>query len=271
MKTQEEVHSELCMLYSRRDVHAHSWARGELASQSLLDDIWGKIYALRWVLGKNIQWGVADQPDEKGEAGPFEKWPLMCYCYPGCEMPKAAAAPLADPTLKDLEGWDAIATPGPWLYKPEWLDWVLAVQDTRPGYTDDWLRIAERANQNPADRQQANFSLIAAMRNALPGLLARVRQAEAKALPSTLSDDLTFILGRPNFWCAPYARGLRALGQQIPTHAEEEQAAVIHWLLQHYLANPTDWREAVKADLEKATAALATSDGKETSSNEAAS
>jgi hypothetical protein len=92
MKTREEIHSELCMLYSRRDVYAHQWARNELTSQSLLDDIWGKIYALRWALGQNIQWGGNHQPQEKGEAGSFEQWPLMCYCYPGCELPKATLA-----------------------------------------------------------------------------------------------------------------------------------------------------------------------------------
>lgn len=91
MKTKEEIHSELCMLYSRRDVYAAEWARGELASQSLLDDIWGKIYALRWALGENIQSGGTYKPQEEGE-GPFKQWPLMSYCYPGCEVPTEPAA-----------------------------------------------------------------------------------------------------------------------------------------------------------------------------------
>jgi hypothetical protein len=179
MKTREEIHSELCMLYSRRDVYAHEWARNELTSQSLLDDIWGKIYALRWALGQNIQWGGNHQPQEKGEAGSFEQWPLMCYCYPGCKLPAAQPSPLPDIALEELEAWDRIATPGPWRYAPDWLDWVIGVQDTRPGYTDDVLRIVERPVNNSAGNYRADFALIAAMRNALPGLLARLRAAEA--------------------------------------------------------------------------------------------
>lgn len=89
------------------------------------------------------------------------------------------AAPLVDAVLTELEALEAIATPGPWLYAPDWLDWVIAVQDTRPGHTDDWQRIAERSTIQPADRQQANYKLIATMRNALPSLLARLRTAEA--------------------------------------------------------------------------------------------
>lgn len=93
---------------------------------------------------------------------------------------QAQPAPLADAELQQLADLEATATPGPWLYKPEWLDWVIGVQDTRPGYTDDLLRIAERASHQAADRTQANFRLIAALRNALPGLLARVGAAETK-------------------------------------------------------------------------------------------
>jgi hypothetical protein len=122
------------------------------------------------------------------------------------------------------------------------------------------LRIA-KMNGNKSDDLFAQA--IAAAWNATPSLAARVRQAEAKALPSVLNDDLIFILGHPNFLCAPYATALRGLGQQIPPKAEQEQAAVIHWLLQHYLANPTNWRQAAAADLDKAKQVVAASEGKE--------
>ena len=46
-----------------------------------------------------------------------------------------------------------------------------------------------------------------------------------------LNDDMIWILGRPNFWCASVANVLRQDGQEIKTKAEHEQAAVIHWLL----------------------------------------
>ena len=46
--------------------------------------------------------------------------------------------------------------------------------------------------------------------------------------------DTEWILGRPNFWCGSIAQGLRACGRDIPKHAEEEQAAVIYFLLEMY-------------------------------------
>lgn len=61
-----------------------------------------------------------------------------------------------------------------------------------------------------------------------------------------LDDDLRYILGRPNFWCYHLANALRAMGQEIARKAEEEQAAVIHWLLKAYFEHGPGWREAVE-------------------------
>lgn len=57
-----------------------------------------------------------------------------------------------------------------------------------------------------------------------------------------LDADLIEILGRPNFMCADLATRLRAGGHSIKTKAEHEQAAVIHFLLGHYLKHGSDWR-----------------------------
>lgn len=47
-----------------------------------------------------------------------------------------------------------------------------------------------------------------------------------------LTDDVKWILGKPNFWCGPIAHQLVRLGlAKIPARAEEEQAYVLHWLL----------------------------------------
>lgn len=46
-----------------------------------------------------------------------------------------------------------------------------------------------------------------------------------------LTDDVQWILGRPNFWCGPIAHRLVKLGHVIPAKAEAEQAYVLHWLL----------------------------------------
>ncbi|WP_296277832.1 hypothetical protein [Pseudomonas sp. UBA7530] len=61
-----------------------------------------------------------------------------------------------------------------------------------------------------------------------------------------LDDDLRYILGRPNFWCYSLANAMRAMGQEIARKAEEEQAAVIHWLLKAYFEHGPGWRDAVE-------------------------
>lgn len=65
-----------------------------------------------------------------------------------------------------------------------------------------------------------------------------------------LDEHLRFILGRPNFWCYHLANALRAMGHEIARKAEEEQAAVIHWLLNAYFEHGPGWREAVEKIME---------------------
>lgn len=72
---------------------------------------------------------------------------------------------------------------------------------------------------------------------------------DTRALPP-LDDDLIEILGRPNFACAELATLLRAGGHTIENKAEREQAAVIHFLLEHYLKHGADWHERVGAAFE---------------------
>jgi hypothetical protein len=57
-----------------------------------------------------------------------------------------------------------------------------------------------------------------------------------------LNAHTRMILGQPNFACAPVAHMLRIMGYVIPQKAEEEQAAVIHWLLSIYLEHGQTWR-----------------------------
>ena len=58
-----------------------------------------------------------------------------------------------------------------------------------------------------------------------------------------LDDETRWILGRPNFWCAPIARLLRVLGHRIEERAEDEQAATIHWMLSLYEEHGAGWRD----------------------------
>ena len=69
-----------------------------------------------------------------------------------------------------------------------------------------------------------------------------------------LDDEAQWILGRPNFWCAGIARRLRQIGHKINERAEDEQAAVIHWMLGLREIHGDGWREAGAATLRIATA-----------------
>ncbi|MGY0708761.1 DUF551 domain-containing protein, partial [Bordetella bronchiseptica] len=73
---------------------------------------------------------------------------------------------------------------------------------------------------------------------------------DARDLLPPLDDDLSDILGQPNFRCANLAEQLRAGGHEIQRKAEQEQAAVIHFLLGHYLKHGSDWRETAGAALD---------------------
>lgn len=66
-----------------------------------------------------------------------------------------------------------------------------------------------------------------------------------------LNEDLTFILGRPNFVAAQYTALYRENGAKIERKAENEQAFFIHLLLSHYFADPVNWKVKVQQEIEK--------------------
>lgn len=81
--------------------------------------------------------------------------------------------------------------------------------------------------------------------------------AYAPKLPP-LNAELASILGRPNFQCCHLAQALRAGGHDIPRKAEAEQAAVIYFMLGHYLEHGEKWSEKAEEELQRlvATGAL---------------
>jgi hypothetical protein len=79
------------------------------------------------------------------------------------------------------------------------------------------------------------------------------RQLSVK-LPA-LNDDLIEIIGRPNFQCSPVAECLRIGGAEIRRKSENEQAAVIHWMLGLYLEHGDKWREMGNVELQRIKAA----------------
>lgn len=70
------------------------------------------------------------------------------------------------------------------------------------------------------------------------------------ALPE-LNADLIGILGRPNFQCAQLAGLLRADGKEINNRAEDEQAAVVYWMLGYYIRDPKNWRDLLDEDYKR--------------------
>jgi hypothetical protein len=85
--------------------------------------------------------------------------------------------------------------------------------------------------------------------------------AATGAWPFELNDDLRFVLGRPNFWCAPFAHAFRKAGHAIPTNAEEEQAFVLHWLTGLVLKHGENWREVAQAEYKALTPGAAGAQG----------
>jgi hypothetical protein len=87
--------------------------------------------------------------------------------------------------------------------------------------------------------------LLASMPNGAmdtPSVMLELQALVATPTELHLTQDLRFILSRPNFGCQPTAQVLRRMGHQIAERAEDEQAATIHWLLNHYLRDPHNWR-----------------------------
>lgn len=73
--------------------------------------------------------------------------------------------------------------------------------------------------------------------------------AAPRRYPAKLTPELQHVLGRPNFWCAQYARVMRAAGVEIECRAETEQAYVLHWLVKLVLDHGENWAIAAGAQI----------------------
>ncbi len=73
-------------------------------------------------------------------------------------------------------------------------------------------------------------------------------------LPIPLDADTRLILGMTCVDAGVYVRHLRKIGHpvfvDVPTKAEAEQAAFIHWLLNLYLLHGPDWRKVASPAIE---------------------
>lgn len=75
-----------------------------------------------------------------------------------------------------------------------------------------------------------------------PATLEELKHTIMKSPEMELTNDLRFILGRPGYECMSTAQVLRNMGYDIAEKFEDEQAASIFWMLNHYINDPKNWR-----------------------------
>lgn len=75
-----------------------------------------------------------------------------------------------------------------------------------------------------------------------PSTLEELQRTIIKSPNMELTNDLRFILGRPSYECMSTAQVLRHMGYEIAERAEDEQAASIFWMFNHYINDPKNWR-----------------------------
>lgn len=61
--------------------------------------------------------------------------------------------------------------------------------------------------------------------------------------------EILWILGRPCFVCGPIAHILQAAGHEIILRAENEQAAVIIWMIKKYQEHGASWKTEADKEL----------------------
>lgn len=79
------------------------------------------------------------------------------------------------------------------------------------------------------------------------------REVTPQLLP--LNEQTIMILGRPNFACSFTAQRMRELGHKIKRTSQDEQAAVIHMLINMYQRHGDAWFEHANAYLESGRSA----------------
>ncbi|MNM63728.1 hypothetical protein D3C81_751030 [compost metagenome] len=73
--------------------------------------------------------------------------------------------------------------------------------------------------------------------------------------PTEPTDALLDVLGLMLYTTTPIAHALRAAGTDIPKRCEEEQAHVLHWLIQLTLQHGAEWRARAAKSIEELQAA----------------
>lgn len=77
--------------------------------------------------------------------------------------------------------------------------------------------------------------------------------------PTEPTDAMLEVLGLMLYTTTPIAHALRAAGTDIPKRCEEEQAHVLHWLIQLALQHGTEWRARAWRSIDELQAATQSS------------
>lgn len=125
--------------------------------------------------------------------------------------------------------------------------WMIgSIDDHGDGDQTHWPVITVEADQYdaPGDSEKIAKALSALWQRAFSDA-----SPEAKPALPPMNEALLYILGRPNFMCYGVAQSLRKLGHSIPNRTEDEQAHVIHWMLNSYLLHGDGWLGACNTEI----------------------
>jgi hypothetical protein len=132
------------------------------------------------------------------------------------------------------------------------------------------LRLSASNKKVRDEAIQAGERLRESLEAAAPGAAPQSEHAENTPLisansaeigPGTLpyptepTDALLEVLGLMLYTTTPIAHALRAAGTDIPKRCEEEQAHVLHWLIQLALQHGAEWRVRAAKSIEELQAA----------------
>lgn len=105
---------------------------------------------------------------------------------------------------------------------------------------DKWAATQLLSASKVIEDKNANVAVLEARIAELEAENGRLR---SRYLPENLTDPLREVLGSMCFECITIARALRTDGMEIRNRAEDEQAAVIFFLLPFVLSHGSDWRK----------------------------
>lgn len=138
---------------------------------------------------------------------------------------------------------------GPLYARPAWWDGRTVAAAVHAEAIEDLERIDAALGLDPNE---------ATVDETLAAIAALRAEQLALAYPAELTPALREVLGLMLWTTTPIAHALRSGGAEIRPKAEEEQAHVLHWLIQLALRHDEAWRSRAVAKLNEIKAGTAT-------------